>query len=153
MEPRSLCLDCYLWYRGRGMCFPSILWLMAIHCLSAFFFSSDYLCFCREKDFLSSTSFSLVYSPISPLLIFHIFLVLCPLFLNQPPPGLRASSCTGRDSTHVVLYKWKIWRSREKWRCICRVPCFPLPSRMGGWKGWHLHLSICASFFRETGAE
>ena len=35
------------------------------------------------------------------------------------------------------------------------IPSFPdpYPYPMGSRKGWHLCLSICASFFRETGAE
>ena len=33
------------------------------------------------------------------------------------------------------------------------IPSFPSPYPMGSRKGWHLRLSICASFFRETGAE
>ena len=30
---------------------------------------------------------------------------------------------------------------------------FPLPYPIGVHKGWHLRLSVCASLFRETGAE
>lgn len=67
--------------------------------------------FCRGKVSLSFTSFSFIYSSISPFLIFHIFLVRCPLFFNLPASGLRRSSYTERNSTHVVLCIWMIWRS------------------------------------------
>ena len=53
----------------------------------------------------------LFLSSIPPFLIFHIFLVRCPLFFNLPASGLRRSSYTERNSTHVVLCIWMIWRS------------------------------------------
>lgn len=33
------------------------------------------------------------------------------------------------------------------------IPSFPLPYPIGVHNGWHLRLSVCASLFRETGAE
>jgi len=62
------------------MCFSSVLRLMVIDCLSVVLFSFGFLCFCGGKFSLLSTSFSLMYPSISPLLIFRIF-VFCPLFL------------------------------------------------------------------------
>ena len=93
------------------MCFSSILWFMVVDCLSVFLFGFDYLSvFVGEKLLLLSTSFSFIYSSISPFLIFHIFFVICPLF-NFTAPGLRGCSFTERNSTHLVLYIWKILRS------------------------------------------
>ena len=65
------------------MYFPSVLWLMVIDCLSGFLFGFEYLSVLVGGKFsVLSTSFSLIYSPISPFLIFYLFPVLCPLFLT-----------------------------------------------------------------------
>jgi len=126
---------------------------MVIYCPSVFLFGFDYLSAFVGKSFFLSTSFSFsfMYSSISPssILRFH----LCPLFFNLPAPGLHGPSYTERNSIHVVLYIWKIWRSWERQRWICQVPSFPLPYPMRGWKNG---IYVCLSellIFRETGAE
>ena len=124
------------------MCFSSILWLMVIDCLSVFLFDFEYLCFCSGKESLLSTSPSFMYSSISLFPIFHIFLVLYPLFFNLPAPGLRAPSCTERISTHVVLYKWKIWRSWERRRWVCQFLPFPVLTR---WRAGKVGIYVCPS--------
>ena len=119
-----------------------------------FFLLFDYLSVVvGEKSLFCSLPFRSCILPLLLFLIFHLSLLPCPPFFNLPAPGLRRSSYTERNSTHVVLYIRKIWRSWERLRLIRQVPSLPLPYPMGDRKSWHLRLSICASLFPETGAE
>ena len=129
------------------MCFSSILWLMVVDCLSVFLFRFNCL-----SSFVGER-FSFVY-----FLFFHVFFRFSPsnipysscsmfCFFNLPTPGLCESSYTKRNSTHIVLYIWKIWRSWERQGWIFQVPSFALPYPIGGQKGWHLRQSVCTSFF------
>ena len=78
------------------MCFSSVLWLMVIDLLSVSCLALATSVFV-EENFLLSTSLSFMYFSISHFLIFHIFLVLCPLFLtclhqvSAGPPILKGT--------------------------------------------------------------
>ena len=97
--------------------------------------------------------FSFVY-----FLFFHVFFdfsssdipYFCSLssFFNLPAPGLHRSSYTERNSTHVVLNIWKIWKSWDKQRRICQVPSFPLPYPKSGKVGIYVCLSALHFFLR-----
>ena len=70
---------------------------MVIDCLSVFLFSFGYLSVFVEEIF-SFVYFHFSYSDIPYL--------SCSLssFFNLPAPGLRGSSNTGRNLTHVISY-------------------------------------------------
>ena len=71
IEPGDVFLVC-LMVNGDRLPFYFLVWLLLP------------LCFCRGK-------FSLLYTSISPFLIFHILPVFGLLFFNLPAKGLRGS--------------------------------------------------------------
>jgi len=117
------------------MYFSTILWLIVTDCLSVLFFSFDYLSIFVEENFLLSLlPFLSRILPITPFLIFHIFLILCPLFLiclDQVSAGPSIRKGTLPMLYHICGRFGGAGRGRGGFQ----VPSFPLPNPMGGRKG------------------